>query len=301
MKRGTTIAAVMAVMAGVVLAGASPAAAPDYAIKLDRPEKVGAEYRLTATGRQSGVSKVTVDGKAQPPEKMDMAVDFDAAVKVLEVDKNGEPSKITLTMDKCSVKEGETAAAEVLPKGTVVSAFVKGMKTIFEVNGKAVEPATEEALKLVIHLGTGGSGNDAGFGTNQRKKVGEQWPINAEVAAQDAQRHDIKISKDDIKGTVKLVGAVKVGATECLDIQAEFTADRIKAPLPPGVKLENATLKATFAGKFPVDASLRAPEVSESMEITMLARSEPNADGPTVVVEVVMKMNATTRLTALAK
>ena len=95
-----------AIVAAAVLAGASLAADADYAIKLDRPEKVGAEFHMAAAGSQTTVINATVDGRPGPQKKTDLAVDLAAGVKVLEVDKNGSPSKITLTVEKCSARKG---------------------------------------------------------------------------------------------------------------------------------------------------------------------------------------------------
>jgi hypothetical protein len=296
MRRGLKmVAAVLAV--GFLFS--SIAAAQDYQIKLSRPEKVGNEFHISTVSSQSTLITVKAEGGA--PEQMNEAgtVALEAGVKVLEIDKNGSPSKITLTVETCTLKKGEAAAAEVLAKGTVVTAFSKDGVPVFEIGGKPVTPDVAKALAIVVHLGDGGVTDDEIFGTKDRKKVGDQWPINSDVAAKDLVKRDMPITKENLTGTVKLESAAKVGATDCLDIRAQMSGKNIAVPMPPGLKVEEGSLEASFAQKIPVDPAARPLEQSLDITMKVAAKGKPEAAGATeMTIETTVKMSQKAKYSA---
>jgi hypothetical protein len=298
MRRGLSmVAAIVAV--GFLFS--SIAAAQDYQIKLNRPEKVGNEFRMSAVSSQSTLTTVKAEGGA--PQQMNEAgtVALDAGVKVIEIDKNGSPSKIILTVETCTLKKGEAAAAEVLAKGTVVTAFSKDGVPVFEIGGKPVTPDVAKALAIVVHLGDGGVTDDEIFGANQRKKVGDQWPINSEVAAKDLVKKDMPITKENLTGTVKLESAAKVDATDCLDIRAQMSGKNIAVPMPPGLKVEEGSLEASFAQKIPVDPGARPLEQSLDITMKVAAKGKPDATGPEMTIATTVKMSQKVKYSAAAK
>jgi len=296
------VAVLVLSVAGFAMAAApetkAPAKAADYQIKLIRPAKVGAEYKVAVAAEQA-MKNVTKEGdKVVKEEANKMSVDFAAAVKVVEVDKNGEPSKVSMTVDKCVVKIG---AAEQSPiaKGTVVVGSVKNNHDVFEVGGKAVDPDAAEILAMVVSLGKGGTSDDETFGAKDRKKVGDKWDVNAAAFAKGGEESGIAVSKDDVKGTVTLVKAETMGTVDCLDIQGDVTVGKIvpPMPIPPGFKVEKAALQAHLGGKFPVDLALPAVEQSMGMNMTTVVKGKPAADGPEITVESTVSQTKTTQLT----
>ena len=276
--------------------GTSVALAQDYEIKLTRPMKVGAEYHMAAVGHSSMKTTVKADGKVAQEQSEDFSVDFESDVKALEVDKNGDPSKVTLTVDKCILKQGG-AEKLLLAKGTVVSASVKDDKDVFEVAGQPVDAETAKALSVVVTLGKNHASDDEIFGTKERKKVGDHWAMNAELAAKDLQELAPGIKKEDIAGTVTLDKVVKVGTTDCLQVSAEMTANNMALPLPAGMKVEQSKLQAHFSGMFPIDISKDMMEESESMTMSMTAKGKPNPDGPEMIIEMAAQQNKTVKIT----
>jgi hypothetical protein len=296
MKRGPTLWAMLAVIA--VMAPAMAAAEPDYAIKLTRPEKAGNEFRIAAVTSQTIASMAKTPGKADEQRTDTATVTLDAAVKVLEVDKNGTPSKITLTVDKLTVKKNEAAAAELLVKGTVVTASVKDGASVFEVEGKAVTPEKAMALAMVVTLGEGQAADDETFGTKDRKKVGDQWPINAELASKEMAKKGMGVAKEDLTGTVKLEGAVKVGAVECLDIRARMVGKKFSTPPAPGFKTQDGSIEVAFAAKLPVDPAARSLEQSMDMTAKTVATGKLDPQGPDVTIDSTIKISSTVKFSA---
>ena len=275
--------------------GTSVALAQDYEIKLTRPTKVGAEYHVAVVGHDSMKSTVKVDGKVVEEQSKNFSVDFESDVKALEVDKNGEPSKVSLTVDKCILKQGG-AEKPLLAKGAVVIASVKDDKAVFETAGQPVDAETAEALGLVVQLGKPRASDDEIFGTKERKKVGDHWAMNAELAAkelQDAMKGST-VKKEDVAGTVTLDKVVKVGTTDCLQISAEMTVSNVTMP---DRKVAQMKVQAHFLGLFPIDFSKDITEESDSITMSITVKDKPDPDGPEIVVESVAEQSLNVKTT----
>ena len=112
---------------------------------------------------------------------------------------------------------------------------------------------------------------DAVFGTSEKKKVGDSWPIDAEAAAKGLADTGLQIPADKIKGELTLHGVVERDGVKCLDIRGEMLLMEMKAPMPPGIEVTDSGGKATFSGLFPVDEKISALEQNMSMNFTMKA------------------------------
>jgi hypothetical protein len=275
--------------------GTSVALAQDYEIKLTRPTKVGAEYHVAVVGHDSMKSTVKVDGKVVEEQSKNFSVDFESDVKALEVDKNGEPSKVSLTVDKCILKQGG-AEKPLLAKGAVVIASVKDDETVFEIAGQPVDAETAEALGLVVALGRNRASDDEVFGTKERKKVGDHWAMNAELAAKELQdvMKGSTVKKEDVAGTVTLDKVVKVGTTDCLQISVEMTVNNETIP---GMEVSQMKIQVHFSGLFPIDLSKDIMEESDSMTMSMTGKGKPNPDGPEMVIESVAERSLNVKTT----
>lgn len=275
--------------------GTSVALAQDYEIKLTRPTKVGAEYHIAAVGRKSMKTTTKLDGKVAEEQSENFAVDFESDVKALEVDKNGKPSKVSLTVDKCILKQGG-AGKPLLAKGAVVVASVKDDEAVFETAGQPVDAETAEALDLVVELGRNRASEDEIFGTKERKKVGDHWDMNAELFAkelQDAMKGST-VKKEDVAGTITLDKVVKVGTTDCLQISAEMTVNNVTMP---DMKVAQIKVQTHFSGLFPMDFSKDIMEESVSMTMSMTVKGKLDPNGPEIVVDSVVERNGDVKKT----
>lgn len=275
--------------------GTSIAPAQDYEIKLTRPAKVGAEYHIAAVGSKSMKSTSKVDGKVVEEQNKNFSVDFESDVKALEVDKNGQPSKVSLAVDKCILKQGGEEKP-LLAKGAVVTASVKDDEAVFEIAGRPADAETAEALDLVVMLGMNGASDDEIFGAKERKKVGDRWAINSELAAKELQdvMEGSTVKKEDVAGTVTLDKVVKVGTTDCLQISGEMT---VNGATMQGMEVSQIEIHGNFSGLFPADPFKFIMEESHSMTMSITAKGKPDPNGPEMVVESLAERDTNVKIT----
>jgi len=274
----------------------SAALAEDYEIRLNRPMKVGDTYQVSATGNETRKTRVMAGDQEISGQSESLAMELEAAVKVLAVDANATPSQVTLTVAKCLKVEGDTKTP-LVPKDTVVAASLKDRKPFFEINGAPVDPEVQKALAIAITLGKGGANPDQAFGTTQRKKVGDRWTINADLTTEAMRKDGLEAKKEDVTGFLTIEKIVKVEETECLQLGAELNIANINGAVPAGFALDKATFQSRITSVLPVNTALPPRGMSGDFTVTFILKGKPNPDGPEIVVETVGTRHVTTKMT----
>ena len=229
-----------------------------YVVRLTRPRRVGDRYRLEARGRMQERQRVTIGGKETGNEAKDLDVHLVAAARVLAVDSTSSPTRIEYAIESCR----QTAAGktdEVLAPGRRVVAEVRNGQTLFaDEAGEPLPPETRESLSAVLSAHVPESPTDDQiFGTRERKRVGDEWPINSDAAAHDLSKSGLSVLAANLKGTARLAAARKVDGVQALEISAKLHAEQMEIPTPGGVHLERAAMDGDFTGLFPADPESR--------------------------------------------
>ena len=284
--------AIMAASSFVALAG------EDYTILLTRPEKVGDKMNISATGESSNTQTVTAGGQVVKNLKNEYSVALEGVVTVLKVDtlkrsveSNLEVSKLTKT-DKATGK-----TVELLSKGTVVHARANGKKDEFLVDGKPLPPETQAALNMFIKFPKNDATDNDVFGTKEKKKVGDSWPINKKRIAQDLTKEKINVKPEDVSGKTTLEKVVEVDGEKCLVLSAWMKIENVKFAAFPGMKVKKGDMKADFSGNFPVDPA-KQPKTEDSKKIFSIEmEGKPNPQGPVMNIKVEQKNSTKISLT----
>ena len=259
--------------------------AQDYEIRLTRALEDGDELKLSVAAKMAIVTSQTVGDAAPKEQKQDMDVQFDGMEKVIAVDAHGRETKATLTVDKFTVTAAGSTV-DIAPKGTVISGAITDGKAGFQIDGKDVEPQVAQALAMVIQLSNGGPTDDEIFGTKDKKKKGDSWDINADVAKKSFADASAGMEMPDLSGKT----TINDDAGDALKISAAITG-KVKPPLPPIVTLDDSSLTATFTGTFPKDVTKYSPEESQVLAISFSAHADtPNGK---VVVKTTMNQSMT--------
>jgi hypothetical protein len=255
----STLSLIAALLCGLI----STASSEDYEVKLVRLAKVGERYGIVATGSQEQHMTMTLNGQGMPPRDKVMQVAFTAKAEVLAVSAGGREVKTSFTVETLTNTVG-AQATDVLPAGTVVVAERTGAKTEFQVAGAPAKPEVADVLKVVISLESDqGANDDAIFGTKERKKAGDSWPMDAKAGAADLEaKENIKVDPANISGTTTLIEVLPAG----MRIAAKVTMKDVAVPLPPGMAVTSSVIAAEFSSVLPIDTSKRVARSSISMD-----------------------------------
>lgn len=242
-----------------------------YKVLLNRPQKVGQEYTVHATGHAKQSATFALPGEPPQNHVEEFGIELDATVKVLAVDDPaGEPAKLQYTIARC-LKDRQP----LLPPGAVITAENKQGNTTFLKDGAAVDLVTARALEVVIETHQPGTpSNNVMFGTDQPQPLGGTWPIDAGAAAISASRSGVPVTSDQLTGQARLVAVQIIDGNPVLQIEATMNVANITLPQK---RVQSGSIAGKFSGLFPVDPA--AMPIRSSKTITIHLDMTP--DGPT--------------------
>jgi hypothetical protein len=263
--------------------------AQEHDIRLSRPSKIGDKYRLSANGEDISKSVVLIGNAPVQQQAENISVDLAASLAVLEINSRGEIRKFALNIEKCLVHAGGVSKP-IFPPGSVVVGVTEGPKTVFTMNGAPLEPAAAKALDIVASYAASDVNDDDIFGTGDRKRVGDSWDINAEMAAKGfKQMLNLTTNKEDFKGASTLDAVVKGGNEDYLVISAWLAVDKLSLPLPDGIMIQNGQLKAEFSGRFPANLLRQSPSQSMKLVAWFVGKRAADEKAPEMTIQGVME------------
>lgn len=254
-----------------------PAGADDanasYPIRLVRPSKVGDRAWIHAVGATRTRSTRTIDGEQRKPEIISYGVFAEGTLEVLEVTKEGIDTKLSFTVDSCVAKV-DKQDVPLFPKGTVlVGAWDGGERgTVFTLDGHRIPEGVDDLLELIFTTGDPESTSDEEiYGTSDRRKVGDVWPINGAAASRDFARIGMEVREEDLFGQTTVVDRVSVEGVPALTLRTEFKARSIKSSdqkrKEQKLTLVSGDMSSTTSVTLPVDTSLQPTRAQFKMTI----------------------------------
>ena len=298
----TAVALAVVLLAAVSVRAAEPEpTAPDAAaheIRLHRPVRAGQSYRMAAVGRQEARRVVTSGGKVVQDKARSFSVDFESVVTILKADANGKSLRQKHVVVTCTrFQDGRRTT--LIAKGKVVIASAREADTAFDIDGRPVDKDVAEALSLVVGLSRDTPTDDQLFGTPDRQRVGQSWPVNATLAAAGMRKRKLPVKDEDVSGTVTLEKLTKVGHTDCLQIAVDLAAKNLPLPLPRDVAIQRAELQVKLLGFFPIDASRQPIEKTREMRITLRSTATPDPAKPELTYRETVVCRATKKTRGL--
>ena len=282
------VAVVMALVVGAWPAGAAPETT--FAIKLSRPQTVGGRFFVSVKGRQHKKERVTMAGRVVTDTDTTMDVEVVALAEVLAVDAKSMGTKMAYSIERAQKTEN-AQTTELLARGRVVVVEHRDGRTHFTVDGERPPRPLEEALGIVISAHEPNSATDDEiFGTRERKRVGDEWGINAEAAAKDFTSRGVKIDPQNITGATKLVAAKSQDGVKVVELSGKLRIANMALPLPAGAQVERSQVEALFWGLFPQDPKATR-RVAESMLLKtgFAVRMKKPDTGEEVLVEALVE------------
>jgi len=241
------------------------AGAQDYEIRLHRAIATGAKYRITGSGQQFERMQIFAGGKQVDQKEEDIRFDIETVATALTVDALGRPTQYTLAIEKFVVSPagGDTVTLE---RGTVISGRLEGQRVILAIGDAPLGGLAAKVIEWMFPVPTSSGTDDDVFGTRERKKVGDRWPIDARAAAHHLGASlKAEIDSNLIKGETALVRAGRTAVGDVITIAGTFSLDGFSMPLPDGVKIVKGRTMASYEGQLPVDA--RRPPLRTTMKM----------------------------------
>lgn len=266
--------------------------AQDFEIRLQRPKTVSQTYRMSVSGSDHNRMTMDINSKTEQKKSENKAIDFESIVTILEVSKKSTPVKESHKIIKCERLENDSRLA-LIPPGTVVTAFLADKKQQFTIEGTEVTPGAKEVLDMVITLDDVEFSDDEAFGTKERKKIGESWPMNMKLALEELRSSGMDVTKGDFSGKVTLAGIGGKDATPYLILNGEIAVSQLEIPVGPEVYTDKSHGRFTFTAKYPLDHTMGVLEEIWNFSIDATMKNKPVEDEPDMTVRVYSEQTMT--------
>jgi len=270
--------------------------AQDYEIRLQRPKTAGQTYRMSVSGSENNRMTMNINSKTEQKKSENKAIDFESIVTILEIGKKGAPVKELHKIVKCERLENDSRLA-LVPPGAVVTAFIADKKQQFTIEGTEVSPEAKEVLDMVITLDDVDFSDDEAFGTKERKKIGDSWPINMKLAMEELRSSGMDFSKGDFSGKVTLAGIGGKDATPYLILNGEIVINQLEIPVGPEVYTDKSHGRFTFTAKYPLDHTMGVLEEMSNFSIDATMKNKPEEESSDITVRVYAEQTMTKKFT----
>jgi hypothetical protein len=247
--------------AGILLAASAARGADEYDIRLQRPMAAGQSYGLSATNTLRASEKIDLPDGSSTRSASFRRVILDADVHVDNVDDKGVEAQVSLTIRRLTIQEtkqgqmtDQSTPDVVLDPGTQVLVLYApgGVQPNFVLKKAGVLP--DEAMLALQQGFKRMSINDALFGTREKKKVGDNWPLDKSALPKDRTSPQY-IDPALVTGTVTFKALRAVAGVNCLQIDGTMTTKDFQVQ---GVVPKDATMSTIFTVSLPVDAAKQA-------------------------------------------
>jgi hypothetical protein len=228
---------------GATGANANDPADKRYTVVLSPPAIVGERSWDRTEARVVTETVLRVNGNEIGRKQEDRAVRIVGMSTVREVNSEGVATVIEIEVDAATVDEGGKSRA-LTGRGSVVTVRRNGPKPRIDVNGSAPSPAELGLWEVALTTSDPGASNDAVLGTKEPRGVGESWPIDANLCADDLSRGGkMTVAGGDVSGQTTLVAAKVCGKGQtCLQTRTEIALSSFDIiGLPPQASLREAT------------------------------------------------------------
>ncbi len=214
-----------------------------YAVVLAPPAVVGERSWDRTEARVVTETVLRVNGNEIGRKQDDKAVRIVGLTTVREVDGEGVALVIDIEIETATLDEGGKQRA-LTGRGSVVTVRRNGPKPRVEVNGTAPSPADLAAWEIALTTSDPGASNDAVLGTKEPRRVGDSWPIDANLCADDLSRGGkMTVSGGDVSGQTTLVAAKVCGKGQtCLQTRTDIRIASFDiVGLPPQASVREAS------------------------------------------------------------
>jgi hypothetical protein len=272
-------------LAGIALADET------YDLRLARPVKAGAKFKLTARVAFQSETKSQFTGFPADEEKMNVACKLTGELTVVEVTAKGMVKELRLKLEEAeSFEDGEPA--KLFSVGDVITMKHHAEKDEIRINGEEPDENKAELIDALLNVSAEEEAtDDEVFGAKGKVKVGDEWNADREALATEMKRQNLDgLKAEDFKATARVAETASVNGQPGLRVVCEMKFDSPNASLPnvgEGMKTKRVKAEVRSEMDLPVDPTSLAVHARWLIQFQFDAagkvRDEEGQDVPTKV------------------
>jgi hypothetical protein len=254
---------------------ATPASANPFPVRFHRPVKTGDEFLLTVSYVRTEDGQATLGRRTRTNDARNSAR-LSGRARVLAVAPEGLPTELRIVID-----DGEVCPSgkptEKLESGQVLVARWHDGKLRVSRLEENISADAAAILALALELKSTdlrADTDDDLFGTPDRRRVGDSWPVNTQRCAKSLRKIAPTLADNEVTGTVTLDAYGKLRGIPSLKLSTVVDCNRlIPSAIPAGIlpanaKITDGSMHATSTGFYPLDVNDPHVRLAESIRCT---------------------------------
>jgi hypothetical protein len=274
----------------LLLSGYSSLKAQYYTIKFYRPNARGVLTHKSVKAIDNNITLTMIDNNPAQTQEDIMEVEMEAEAETIKRN-NDKKQKFKYKIINFNCTHNKQSI-EAISNGSIIIAENINENTEFSfADGKQIPDEIKKYLRMVISVSSDPHDDDKAFGTRDKKRVGDDWPINKKFAVSKLGMMGIKVDKTDISGSTILNGIEKDQGNDCLSISVKMDIhDLIGIPMPPDFKVTKSLMNCEMAGLLPVDLKKEGQKSIENFNTEIIAVGNIPTNEKVIPVTIVVRM-----------
>ena len=243
----------------------------DYAVRLAATNRAGQKYQVSSKCSEYRINALYSDGSLLKQEAETNVWRLMATVEVVAVNDKGRATELRVSI-KDFVEIDALKTNVLFTAGTEMKAVMQPKGVEFQAGGKAISPKLNGLLSSLVEVKSPSEPTDDQiWGTLDKKKMGDTWKPNLELAVQYMQQDSYKIDPKSVEAKMKLSSIVETNGVKCLQVQGQLNAPSVGVNVARGMVVRNASLNVELSGLFPVSPDKSCLQNTERAVFNMTA------------------------------
>lgn len=249
-----------------------------HKVVLFRPLEVGFTYVEHSTGEHELYEGAFLNGNAIDEMTESAKVDLVVEAQVLTIDGKGQSTGMRYTLQSIHPHSGTTVPPSLVP-GSVIEATASSTNIAHSGMPSETEQGLKMLLQMLLSARTPGRGTeDEYMGTKKKVNIGDRWPVDIEGFREAWELDSASLAGATLSGYSKLEDVREVDGIQCHIVYSEFKAENLQVPIPPGARIQSATLFGSNVFTLPADPTLPMVAIESTLSINVHLSSDSGGE-----------------------
>ncbi len=193
-----------------------------------------------------------------PPTTRQSLISLKCTERILAIEpQTHDPTKVELAIQKFTMD-----GVELVDAATSIVVENTGDKTLYLVNGNALEDKTAGALSYVIAVRSprDTTSYDDAFGSKQPQKVGDSWSLDPAMGVKMFHSPRRPTEPENLSGNGKLVAIESSDHDERMEVELNINVAKIRGEWGKGWRIADGNLTSKISEIVPLEERSKAGE-----------------------------------------
>jgi len=261
-----------------------------FKIHLHRRFEIGDEFALSKVLTIFKTEARKTPGQLTIPKLTQYRIELAAKTKIVAIDNLGTPTITHFIIESLNFYpnlDDSLGSKSILPVGEELTLVCGNPPQINFRSGLKPKNEIMNIIKEVItRCMSSPITDDDVFGNSYPQKIGNSWPVNSKMVAQECRNDGMIVKPRDISGKVRLASLQTVNGFDCYEIEVKSKINNVQlVTLPDDITLLQLKVRLEKNISYPIDTTKPSLKINGKDYIKYAMKI--NADSTIVEIETI--------------